>query len=211
MFQPGLTSAGVSGQVNSGSVKGQLMPGEMNVNGEQILQNEAQQGINQLQNQGMDAVNNILSATDPSRIAAMQSSNIASVNAASNAGAANHQSALDQYGVELSPAQQRAISSMRGLRGASVRAAAANGTADQMYETRMAAVNDLSNVGTQIRQQGIAGLQQATNVSQSIQQQNDQLQAQHNSGIGGLIGMGIGSLGGPVGAAIGGAAAGAIF
>ena len=68
-----LTSAGVSGQVNSGlsGVQGaQSMNAGQPFSGEQILRNESQRGINQLQMQGMDAVNSVLSATSPSAISA---------------------------------------------------------------------------------------------------------------------------------------------
>lgn len=199
----------IAGAARNGIGSGQGMRAS---NGEQILRSEANRDINALQHQGTQAAQNINQLTSPQAVATAQAGAVQTAGRANAAVDGLQDSAQQQYGVELSPAQQKAQNRMRGLRGAASRAAAANGTADRMFEERLAAINDLANVGTDIRQQGLAGLRQSEAVASGVAAQNQANQDSHMSGIGGLIGTGVGFMaGGAMGAAAGGAAGGAIF
>lgn len=180
--------------------------------GEQIMTDHAQGTLNRVRSQGATGLNRFNSQYGEAGLQRRQQTALQNVDRGLE-GANNLQdSAIEQYGTELSPAQQKALERVRGLRGASARAAAANNTADQHFEERMAGIAALSNAGAAAEQQGLQGIAQATNTRASINAQNDQLKSQHNSGIGSLVGMGIGmAMGGPMAGAIGGQAGAAIF
>ena len=180
--------------------------------GEQTLQAHADETLQRVQGQGGLALERLKGRYGPEALALrQQQAQTAAI--AGQEGANNLQdSAQQQYGVELTESQLKAQKRMRNLRRASARAAASNNTASQFFEERIAAISDAANIGNSLENTAIGGISSALNTSQQIAMQNQQLSDQHMSGLGGLVGMGMGfAMGGPMGAMMGSSAGAAIF
>ena len=197
----------LSSRGGSGVSVGQSAP-----SGEDILQRHTDQTLNRVETQGSLAVQRLQGRYGPEALQLRRDRAVQNAERGVQGENALQDSAQEQYGVELTEAQQKARQRMRGIRFASAKAAAANNEADVMFEERLAAISDAANIGTGLQNTALNSIAQAENVSLSIDQQNQQLRDQHRSGIGGLIGAGIGAaVAGPGGALAASQAGSAIF